>query len=150
MASASLIPRRSKIFTALFLRPISIRALIRSDMDRCDVFLMFHIVRHLSHKSIICQNNRTFHQKRDHWPRRRKKHPRDGQRSGKADGYFLLIEQRLYLHPIRIRGDGSIPAFVTQTRDQIVLEKRDTVLSRNTIRLHELHPLRTVRFDLFR
>jgi hypothetical protein len=27
-------------------------------MDRCDAFLMFDIVRHLSHKSIICQNNR--------------------------------------------------------------------------------------------
>jgi len=61
---------------------------------------MFHIVRHLSHKSIICQTKGTFTQKRAHWPRRRKKYPRDWHRSGKADGYFLLNEQRFYLQPI--------------------------------------------------
>lgn len=53
-------PQAIEDFHGSLLRPISIRALIRSDMERCDAFLMFHIVRHLSHKSIIYQNNHTF------------------------------------------------------------------------------------------
>lgn len=41
---------------------------------------------------------------------------------GRQMDIFSLIEQRFYLQPIRISGDGGIPAFATQTRDQIFVE----------------------------